>query len=167
MKVAEYWENMGYLDGFDKNQTEYALNFYEEVGFLMENSDSFKELLKNIGVNELWDSYLPKTNEEWFKFSLTGFGSEAVVLKEICKFNEEIWDSLIYDLCYELLKHYKNLDITDLISALEYVNVRPLLNEKPVKELADYNTLYSFVLEVLLVQCSAFYEIDKELDKIY
>lgn len=165
MIVKEYWESMGYLDGFNKEEAEYALNFYEEIGLLMENSD-MKSLLEKTGIAELWNSYLPQTNEEWFKVSLSEIGSDAVELKNICQFEDEVWHSLIYELVYDLLKSYKDLDITDLIEALEYVNTKPLLNEKPVEKLVDYRSLFEFVLRVLLEQCSAFYEINNELVEI-
>lgn len=167
MNTEQYWESMGLLKDFDKADREYALRFYDTISSLLNESRPFRQLLKDTEIGELWDSYLPETNEEWFKCSLkSNLGSDAVELKYMCKWDESNWEIILYELVYKLLKYYKALDITDLIDALRMVYIEPLINHKRVVKLKSYETLYNFVLEVLLAQCAAFYEINNESDRI-
>lgn len=166
MTVEEYWGSMGYLNGLNKQEKAYALRLYEAIQNLMENSEDFKNLLKRTGIGELWDSYLPKTYEEWFKCSLNGLGSEATILKDICKFDEDIWDNLIYGVVYDLLPHYNDFDVVDLIDALDNVTVKPLLNTKEVTKFKSYGELFEFVLKVVSAQCASVFDINKELEKL-
>ena len=166
MTVEGYWESMGYLNDLDKQEKAHALRLYEAIQELMENSEDFKNLLKRTGVSELWNSYLPKTYEEWFKCSLNGLGFEVTILKDICKFDENIWNNLIYSVVYNLLTRYNNFDVIDLIDALANITVKPLLNTKEVTNFKSYGELYEFVLKVVSVQCAMFFDINKILDDL-
>lgn len=163
------WGTMGFLTDVKDGNLKSSIDFYDSLLEFVKD-EYFFELMNNTHLCAWWDSYLPKTKQEWesvgFEFEDE---QELIDLEDECLYDDDVAVNLIFDVAHHLLTKYSYniFTVDDLIIALTRVSFAPLSNIAEVDKYYTYNTLYENAKEIFIKQCEAFYEINLHLNDIW
>lgn len=161
------WEIMGFLKDIKDENIESSIDFYDSL-FEFVDDEYFFDLMNDTHLCAWWDSYLPKTKQEW---ESVGFDFEdeqdLIDLEDECLYDDDVAVNLIFDVAHNLLTKYSDLTVDDLIVVLTKVSLAPLSNTNEVDKYYTYNTLYENAKEIFIKQCETFYEINLHLNDIW